>query len=207
MTYNRAFFTEETRTALIAARAIMPWVLIRTEAKSVIDVGCGTGGWLSVAKFLGCGVYGIDGHAPDDMLLIDPEEYEQDDIATGPDCEGYDLAICLEVGEHLFPEEGASLVAALCEAKYVLWSAAVPGQRGVNHINEQWPTWWELLFAERGYVGSCDIRDVFWDEKTIEPFYRQNIMMYAKPIDLLHAGMVIGVRDEVHPDNPHIPLP
>ena len=206
--YDAEFFDGETREALIAARQIMPWVLDRTDAKSVIDIGCGTGAWLKVAKSLGAGVYGVDGNAPDDALLIAPEEFERIDFTGdsygGFSCYGYDLALCLEVGEHLPAEIASRLVHGLCEAKFVLWSAAVPGQNGVNHINEAWPTWWEQFFNAEGYYGSCDVRDTFWDDQSIAPFYRQNISVYAKPADLLHAGMTMGVRNDVHPDNPHI---
>lgn len=202
--YDSDFFVSETREAMIAARAIMPWVALRTNAKSAIDVGCGTGAWLSMAKFLGLGVYGVDGNAPDDSLLIDAEEFERADISSGIDCAGYDLAICLEVGEHIPVESAQHLVSGLCKAKYVLWSAAVPGQNGVNHINEQWPTWWAEYFRDEGYFPSCGIREVFWDDTSIAPFYRQNIMTYARPVDLLHAGLIMGLRNDVHPENPHI---
>jgi hypothetical protein len=206
--YDAAFYDENIRTALIAAKLIIPWVLARTEAKSVIDVGCGSGAWLSAAKSLGCGVYGVDENVPDDHLLIDAEEFERADISEGVDCSGYDLAICLEVGEHVEQEHAAALVAGLCGARYVLWSAAVPGQGGVNHVNERWPSWWEPWFqANGGYVGSSEIRKPFWDESTIAPFYRQNLCLYAKSLDLLHLGLTPGVADEVHPDNPHIPQP
>ncbi len=205
--YDESFYDENVKVGLAAAQIILPWVLNRTEAKSVIDVGCGSAAWLSIAKRHGCGVYGVDGNAPDTHVLIDAAEFERADISGGIDCSGYDLALCLEVGEHIPAESARPLVAGLCRAKYVLWSAAVPGQNGVNHINERWPSWWNEFFKLSNYVGSCDIRDTFWDESDIAPFYRQNIMVYAKRTDLLHAGMLPSIRDEVHPDNPHIPLP
>jgi hypothetical protein len=185
----------------------MPWVIRRTRATSVIDVGCGTGAWLSIAKKCGCGVYGVDGNAPTTAILIDPEEYEVADISQGISCDGYDLAICLEVGEHLPEISAGALVAGLTKARYVFWSAAVPGQRGVQHINEQWCTWWEDIFCDYGYVGSSDVRRVFWDEPGIAPFYRQNFAIYGSPDDMDALHMKVGVVDEVHPGNPHIAAP
>lgn len=205
--YDDSFYTENARVALAAAEIILPWVLHCTEAKSVIDVGCGSAAWASVAKRYGCGVYGVDGNVPNTHLLIDREEFETADLTDGVSCEGYDLAICLEVGEHLPAESAPALVKGLCEAQYVLWSAAVPGQRGVDHQNERWPRWWERHFMANNYCGSCDIREIFWDNRSVAPFYRQNFVLYAQPKDLLFLGMVPGVRDEVHPENSHIPCP
>ncbi len=205
--YDEPFYDENVKVGLAAAKIILPWVLHRTEAKSVIDVGCGSAAWLSIAKRHGCGVYGVDGNAPDTHVLVDPAEFERADISGGVDCSGYDLALCLEVGEHLPETSAAALVAGLCKAKYVLWSAAVPGQRGVNHCNEQWQSWWDRHFLANNYCGSDHIRQIFWDEPDVAPFYKQNMAVYAQPIDLLHAGMLPGVKDEVHPENSHIPLP
>jgi hypothetical protein len=157
-----------------------------------------------MAANLGCDVYGVDGNAPDDQLLIDPDQFERADISDGIMCHGYDLAMCLEVGEHLPAEDAPKLVHGLAQAKFVLWSAAVPGQRGVDHINEQWPTWWAEFFADEGFHCSLDVRDEFWNDQTIAPFYRQNVCLYGRPADLLHAGMTMSLRNDVHPDNPHI---
>lgn len=205
--YDAHFYEENAKVALAAARAMLPWVLLRTGAKSVIDVGCGSAAWLSMAKFLECQIHGVDGHTPESHLLIDLSEFEQRDISHGIDCSGYDLAICLEVGEHLPEVSAVALVAGLCKATYVLWSAAVPGQRGVDHINEQWQSWWDRHFLANNYCGSDEIRRVFWDCEDVAPFYRQNMSVYSQPINLLHAGMPPGVRDEVHPGNPHIAPP
>lgn len=198
-TYDVDFFDENIRVGLAAAEIVLPWVIEHTKALSVIDVGCGSGAWLSVAKTLGCAVLGCDGHVPDDQLLIEPHEFQRGDLTDGVTCIGYDLAMCLEVAEHLPQTSAANLVDGLCEARYVFWSAAIPGQRGVNHINEQWPSWWEPYFNAHGYFGSYDIRREFWGDQRIAGFYRQNFLMWAKPDDLAAAGF-LRVIDEVHPD-------
>jgi SAM-dependent methyltransferase len=198
--YDEAFFVEEGRSALSAAEAVVPSVIAATKATTVIDVGCGTGAWASVAKRLGCRVVGVDGYAPANQLMIDQDEFRQEGLIEGVSCSGFDLALCLEVGEHLPESSAAALVAGLCEARYVLWSAAIPGQHGVDHINEQWSTWWEPFFASHGYSGSCDIRNEFWLDRRVAGFYRQNMIVWATWEDLTLAGYRKGVRDEIHPD-------
>ena len=65
----------------------------------------------------------------------------------------YDLALCIEVAEHLQPEYAETLVDNVTRsARVVFWSAAHPGQGGTCHYNEQPPEYWEALFAARGFV-------------------------------------------------------
>ena len=191
--YNAAFFEYVTDESLQSARVMLPWVLERTKAKSVIDVGCGSGAWASVAKAHGCTVRGTDNFVPEDHLLIDPAEFSRQDLTRSFDCEGYDLAICLEVGEHLPVSVSQGLVAGLCSAKAVFFGAAVPGQGGVDHITERWQSYWAALFADHGYTGDCRVRWQFWDDKRVAVYYRQNVAIYT-------PGSGSGVFDVVHPE-------
>lgn len=201
MTYDERFFAENIEPSLRAAKAVLPGVISRLSpfSKSVIDIGCAQGAWLSVAKAEGCTVHGFDGFAPEGDLLIDQSEFEHKDITNGVSCAGYDLAMCLEVAEHLPETSSRALVAGLCEARFVLFSAAIPHQHGMNHINEQWQTWWAGLFAETGYAGSCNVRWSNWTNDEIEPYYKANLTIYAKDADLKLVGMTPGVVDVVHP--------
>lgn len=204
MSYDAAFFAEESRVALSAAGVVLPGVLEATGAKTVVDVGCGTGAWLSVAHSLGCGVMGFDQFAPLDQLLIDEREFQRWDLDPSgygvlPSLAEYDLSICLEVAEHLPSDAASTLVRGLCTARYVLFSGAHPGQRGVNHINEQWSTWWAELFAEHGYLPSIDIRWQHWNDQRVQDFYRENMIIFATEADLDAAGYSVGVFDVIHP--------
>ena len=196
--YDASFFAQITDASMTAANVVVPWVLERVNAHTVIDVGCGTGAWAAAAQSVGCTVKGVDAHVPDGQLLI--TEFERMDLGQGVDCSGYDLAMTLEVAEHL-PESSAQLfVDGLCKARYILWSAAIPGQGGLQHINEQWSTWWEPFFASNGYVGSCDIRWAHWDDRRVAGYYRQNLVLWARPEDLEALHMTLGVTDDIHPD-------
>lgn len=200
MTYTEAFFAGNVDGALRSAGIMLPGVLEATGARSVIDVGCAQGAWLSVAKGAGCRVKGVDGFAPESHLRIDPSEFERRDLTSGVDCTGYGLAMCLEVAEHLPASSAPALVAGLCGAPWVLFSPAIPGQRGVNHINERWSTWWEPLFAAHGFVGTCDLRWQHWADQRVENFYRQNMLLFASRSRLASVGFRPGVVDVVHPE-------
>jgi len=87
----------------------------------------------------------------------------------------------LEVAEHLSPEAASTFVKSLVSASdFILFSAAIPLQGGVRHLNEQWPDYWAGLFREQGYVVVDCVRQKIWNETSIPVWYRQNILMFVK---------------------------
>jgi hypothetical protein len=90
----------------------------------------------------------------------------------------FDLAVCLEVAEHLPPERAASFIAELCHlAPVVLFSAAIPGQGGHHHLNEQPIGYWNHQFNTHGYECSGALRWAVWDNPDVENWYRQNLLV------------------------------
>jgi hypothetical protein len=77
-------------------------------------------------------------------------------------------------------EAGRNVVNALTEAaSVVLFSAAIPGQGGTGHVNEQWPAYWRDLFERHGYVFLDLLRRKIRDDQRIKFWYRQNILLFA----------------------------
>ncbi len=174
--YDEDFYLAEERVARASAELVIPWLLDHHPAKTVVDVGCGTGAWASVCEANDCTATGVDLGVP--AHLIDPYiEYIEWDLINGYPCSGYDLAICLEVAEHLPESTGPLLIEGLAQAPTVLFSAATPGQLGVNHINCQPHDYWHAEFAKNGmtprYIG-----DQFSDP--VADFYRRNMFVYTK---------------------------
>ena len=75
------------------------------------------------------------------------------------------------------------------------FSAAIPYQRGTDHLNEQWPDYWAALFADHGYVPVDGIRPLVWSNAAVLPFYRQNIMIFATP-ELIAARAQLALDRE-----------
>jgi hypothetical protein len=114
----------------------------------------------------------------------------------------FDLAISLEVAEHLPPEAAEGFVKTLTSAApIVAFSAAVPGQTGVNHLNEQWPAYWAGLFARFGYEAIDCLRPVIWDDEEIEWWYAQNLLLFAEP-----AGVEANAALRAHSQRGTVPL-
>lgn len=182
--YNDAFYDQITEGAVRSARKIIPQVInIFGKPASVIDFGCGTGAWLSVFAEHDAYGWGLDGDYVDrERLLIPADWFHPTDLSQPYTVvDKFDLAMSLEVAEHL-PESIADTFAkSLCDASdNILFSAAVPGQNGVNHINEQWPSYWVPKFQALGYSCSSNFRFDFWHDDEIENWYRQNILLFKK---------------------------
>lgn len=168
-----------------AAEAFLP-ILIKEIGlpRSVVDVGCGTGTWLHVFKKLGVEkILGIDGDNVDaGQLHIDQSEFKARNLTrpVGQE-EHFELAVCLEVAEHLPESVSDVLVSSLCSlSDTILFSAAPPNQGGQNHINEQPFDYWREKFNQRGYLFKDVFRSLIWNDDRIDPWYRQNIFLVQK---------------------------
>ncbi len=183
-TYDADFFRKQQDGSIRSAREIVPIALSLAQPTSVIDIGCGTGGWLSVFMEHGVlDVAGVDGDYVDpSMLRIPREAFRSADLSQPFAAErAYDLAMSLEVGEHIPAAAAAMYVESLTRlSDVVLFSAAVPYQGGKHHVNEQWPDYWARLFAERGFACFDCIRKRIWSNPDVQWWYAQNVLLFAK---------------------------
>lgn len=181
--YSALFYRYQREGSARSAGAVLPHLLQALAVRSVLDVGCGAGAWLSVLQRLGVAdVLGIDGDYVDrSLLMIAPERFLPADI-TQPFNLGrrFDLVQCLEVAEHVSHSRSDALVDNLVRhGSLVLFSAAVPGQGGEDHINEQRSEYWRDKFAQRGYRLFDFLRSKVLDDAAVEPWYRYNLMLFV----------------------------
>jgi cyclopropane fatty-acyl-phospholipid synthase-like methyltransferase len=210
--YGHDFYADRHRNTVYSARTILALVLdVLPPVHSAIDFGCGVGTWLSVLKGMGVSrIKGLDGPWVERNLLeIPAEDFETANFeASIVQKERYDLAITLEVAEHVSHESADRFINSLVEnSDFVLFSAAIPYQGGVGHDNEQWPEYWRKKFAEREYVALDFIRKKIWDNERIPFWYRQNIILLVKKEKLSSLNLdAIGTSEYglpnalVHPD-------
>jgi len=183
--YDRIFYEFQQAGSRGSARQFVPLVLELLHPQSVLDVGCGLGTWLSVFRELGVAdVFGVDGaHVNLASLLIERDRFRACDVATAFDLQRtFDLACCLEVAEHVPAASAAGLVRCLTQhAPAVLFSAAIPGQGGTHHVNEQWQDYWARLFEAHGYLPVDCVRPQVWTNRDVESYYAQNMLLFAGP--------------------------
>ena len=208
--YNDTFFSAQDQISTASARVVVPLVMSLVHPKRVVDVGCGIGAWLRIFKEQGCEVKGYDGdYVKQASLVIEPSEFRAADLSLPlHDTEApYDLAISLEVAEHIAPECAEVFVASLTRlAPIVIFSAAIPGQGGTLHVNEQWPVYWAGKFAQQGYFPIDCLRPQLWDCEEVAPYYIQNALLFVRqealsayPQMSAPTDRPVAALDVVHP--------
>lgn len=213
--YTQEFYNNQSSTSLQSAQIVVPVVRQFINPASVTDIGCGVGTWLSVWQQTGTTqIHGFDGdYVQPAQLQIPQENFTAHDLSqplasqllSDKRC---DLVMSLEVAEHLPEASAADFVKTLTSlSDVVLFSAALPYQGGVGHINEQWPSYWAEKFKNEGYVAIDCIRPLIWSNTSVCWWYCQNILMFAKAEKLsqypelakAHLLTNQGYLNKVHP--------
>jgi SAM-dependent methyltransferase len=205
--YTRQFFDSQQVGSVSSASLVVPEILsLFPKSKSVVDVGCGVGAWL--AEFSKNGVSDIVGYdggdIASDQLRIPANCFQTVDLTNfRPPGRRFDIAVSLEVAEHL-PESAADgFVRTLVSlSDIIVFSAAIPGQMGTDHINEQPLSYWREKFSTHSYSFYDCIRPVIWKNERIEWWYRQNtvVAITDKLLDRTPRRIKDGdIIDIVHP--------
>lgn len=218
--YKNNMYSSRHERTLTSANTILSLVLQRMpEIRSAVDVGCGVGTWLSVLRDNGIAdIRGFDGDWVDEKFLVIPQTcFTHHDLRTPIKLDRrFDLAISLEVAEHLPAADADCFVESLTSlSDCILFSAAIPYQGGRGHINEQWPDYWAGKFEAKGYLTIDFIRKRVWNNESVTPWYRQNILMFLKPgaarkydliddvavpefLAIVHPSRYLGIMREAH---------
>lgn len=183
--YTEAFFSELERHSYKSAQNVIPVVAELFQPRSVVDVGCGTGAWLKAWNEI-CKIddyLGIEGPYLDKAkALIPADKIIFKDLKEPVDVnQRFDLVMTLEVAEHLPASSADVFIQSLISlGNIILFSAAIPGQEGTYHINEQYPEYWARIFNKYGFVPVDCIRPRIWNNTSVEFYYRQNILVFIK---------------------------
>lgn len=202
--YNKGFFERTQPLSRLSAGAIVPIVMELVRPTSVVDVGCGTGEFLSIFQDRGVQeILGIDGMYVDRSQLAIPQEcFRAVDLSKPFTLDKtYDIAVCLEVAEHLEPAVAPDFIKSLTQlAPIMLFSAAIPLQDGYHHVNEQWPDYWAQLFQTQGFLPVDAIRKRIWHNRRVEDYYRQNMLLFCNEQVLKSNEMLQKEFRETNPD-------
>jgi hypothetical protein len=128
------------------AERLALWIKEVVQPQTVLDVGCGPGMHVYALRKLGVVAWGIDQDPRVDgkPFLKQVSLFDWKIPA--------ELVLCMEVAEHIpeeFADEVAGDVSELTQ-KYLIWTAALPGQGGDGHINCQPKEYWEEKFIKLG---------------------------------------------------------
>jgi hypothetical protein len=227
--YDKGFYRDGGDVAYAAALVMLAEVGRLFEFSSVVDFGCGAAGWLRAAAALiskdgrAARLLGVDGPYAEQFAKCEEAQFHFQNLESRVVLASrFDLAISMEVAEHLPASRAATFVEDIAKAAdVVLFSAAVPGQGGDNHINEQWQSYWVRRFAAVGFNCFDILRGRLWNHQAFIgcPFYVGNGFLYVRdghplsgeltnsrivldelqsgyPVDVVHPGVFDGAHFE-----------
>lgn len=202
--YTKYFFEHQQSYTRTSAERIVSKTLELIQPASVIDIGCGTGKFLATFREHGIeDILGIDGaYVPRNLLVIPRQCFVPFDLNQPLTHDRtYDLAVCLEVAEHLPPASASNFIASLARlAPIILFSAAIPYQGGTGHLNEQWPEYWAALFKQHDFVPVDALRRSIWHDHGISFWYRQNMLFFCKEEALAGSEKLVQAYRMTDPD-------
>jgi SAM-dependent methyltransferase len=210
--YRADFYNYLASFAIRSAARVVPILSGMLPIRSVADFGCGHGAWLSAWQSAGVSITGVDGSYVDRRrLLIDPAHFHAADLAEPIDLgRRFDLVQSLEVAEHLSASKAQQFVDTLtAHGSCVLFSAAVPGQGGEHHVNEQPLDYWRAMFRQNGFAAIDCLRPLIVGDAEIEPWYRYNIILYVAEDHLAALPETLRLRRVADADelDDYRPLP
>lgn len=165
------------------------------KIKSAVDFGCGLGCYLEGFKVAGAEmVKGFEASydlAKDYMSKDILDQVSYGNAMDRVDCGKFDLSMSIEVAEHILPDKSEIFIDNLVSAsrRYILFTAAPPGQGGTCHINEREGSFWIDLFKNRGFVVSKDDVEKIKNELNSLP-------RYGKYFNLIKRQIMLFVKNE-----------
>lgn len=205
--YNKEFHNNREAITRHSAEEISSILLKKFDIKTVCDIGGGIGVWLNVFKnkipkkhFKGVL---FDGNYISKDMLLDPDLFQECDLEKELETDQkFDLAICLEVAEHISAKRADSLIRDLTKlSDIILFSAAVPMQGGQGHINEQPCSYWRNIFKKYKFTCYDLIRPEIKNDDNIPFWYKNNIFIYTKKkLSLKEFSQSNDFADFIHYD-------
>ena len=169
-------------------------ILRYARPAGVVDVGCGDAKLLAAmhAQAPELALRGYDGSPTARaraaqrgiaVLPVDlPRLSRPARAALQAECARFDVALCLEVAEHLLPWHAGRLLDVLSACPTIVFSAARPGQGGTLHVNERRAGYWIRRFAGLGY-GLASDDGAFREELAavrVPPWYAHNAHLFRR---------------------------
>ncbi|GJQ43211.1 MAG: hypothetical protein JETCAE03_27090 [Ignavibacteriaceae bacterium] len=182
MKQSNYLFKDARLSSYYFAKEILPslFTIINTPS-SIVDLGGGLGGWCKAFQEYGVLNTNCIDHPSINLndLLINKNNFIPCNFEVDmPPLLKSDLAVCIEFAEHIKTKLSSKIVNYLTScSNTILFSAAIPGQGGLGHINEQWPFFWVEAFQRESFHFLDVIRPLIIENDKIPYYLRQNIFL------------------------------
>ncbi len=164
-------------------------ILDEYHPKTIIEFGCGNGELSKALAGAGLVVTALDGYSTPDFSGFDSIEFQKVDLNNPAQAisfltsmnKKFDVAVCMEVAEHLNPDVSQQLIELLTmSSDIIIFSAAVINQDGDGHINCRSRIFWHEIFEQRGFFAADTIRQKIRENDKVGKWYRLNTIDYVK---------------------------
>ena len=127
--------------------AVLDYLIERYDVRSMLDIGCGPGAMVDLARSRKLIAWGIDGDHTIEHDWIIVWDYTKGLYPAG----NFDLIWCFEFVEHVEAQYQANWLATMDAGKVLFLSTPAPGFGGWHHVNEQPEAYWIDLLATHGW--------------------------------------------------------
>ena len=157
----------------------LDWAIKTFDVGSMLDIGCGYGCQVKLARSKGLKSLGLEG---DITVFRDDLQEEIDFTKTKYISEiQYDLIWSVEFLEHVEEKYIDNYIDAFKSGKYVICTHAQPGQAGHHHVNCKDNEYWYDKFLEYGFdVDAIEINEVRTRSNMIKPFMQKWGMFFRR---------------------------
>jgi len=198
--YTEEYYSEISEGGTRSAQEmfkVLKGLNVFNDSDSVVDFGSGIGQWgVGLENYTA-----IDFKIPRNLLLT--KNYIDHDLRRPFIGGKWNLAICMEVAEHLEEMYADTLVESISKsADLILFGAAIPGQGGKNHFNEQYQSYWLAKFRKRGFdLYYKQPRHSILENRLIDYYYRANVMFLTNKSGLQSSSALDPYLDFILPHN------
>jgi SAM-dependent methyltransferase len=209
--YNNDFYKSQFADSLSSAREFSEIYSKLFSYKSIIDIGCGRGAWLKafIENKKDIEAIGVDGHWNRGRLMDPSIKFKECDLdyfsvsnIFNQFLPKFDLAICVEVAEHLNPAASESFVREITRlSDSIIFSSAYIGQEGAGHINMRKHSDWARIFARNGFIPLDIFRPTLYGNSSVKWWYQANAFLYVSENFSPKTNLIDNLdwMDSVHP--------
>lgn len=185
--YDARYYDYVDAEAAAAAPVMVASLIARFSPQTLVDVGCGTGAFLAEAQRRGLTVHGLEysnaGIARARQKGVSVAQFDLT-TAAAPTLPRprFDLVTSFEVAEHLdaaLADNYVNLLASL--GGRIVMTAAVPGQGGMNHVNEQPNSYWIAKLEQRGFRHVPALTQALrqeWTPQLQQKWFGENVLVF-----------------------------
>jgi SAM-dependent methyltransferase len=185
--YDAEYYEYVERTTGESAPYIAASIARDLAPRTLLDLGCGTGAILDAVRAHGVTVRGLEyseaalAHCRRRALDVRKFDLTKDRMPA-PEIP-FDVVLSTEVAEHIPEALADPLIDALTsQGPTVVFTAATPGQGGLDHVNEQPHAYWIAKFAARGFALDEPLTQAWraeWQGRTAS-WYADNLMLFRR---------------------------